>query len=109
MRGDMKKLLLLAGTALVAAGSANAADLPPRLAYKAPPPPIVAPVYNWTGFYVGGHFGGGWARKAWEERSDFDRGFGSICIIDGVALCPFEDLRQAPGSAFGQNGFVGSH
>ncbi len=32
-----------------------AADMAP--AYKAPPPPAPAPVYNWTGFYVGGAFG----------------------------------------------------
>src|SRR5436853_459410 len=117
----MKKLLLLAGTAIVAATvSANAADLPMR-AYKAPPPPpLVAPVYNWTGFYVGGHFGGGWAREAWEERSDFSSGtgFGSIghAIFDGVdctdgftTVCPFRDLANAPGSTFGQGGAVGSH
>ncbi len=112
----MKKFLIsgVAIAPLALACAANAADLP-RPAYKAPPP-VVAPVYNWTGFYIGGHFGGGWARKAWEERSDFDRGFGSVCfggleddIITRFAFCPFEDLSHAPGSAFGQNGFVGSH
>jgi outer membrane immunogenic protein len=40
-------------------GSALAADLP--LKAKAPPP-VVAPVYNWSGFYVGGELGGLWAR-----------------------------------------------
>jgi len=41
------------------AGVANAADLPPRPYTKAPPP-VTAPaiVYNWTGFYIGGHLGG---------------------------------------------------
>jgi outer membrane immunogenic protein len=41
---------------LAVSGSAFAADM----AVKAPPPaaPIASPVYNWTGFYVGGHFGG---------------------------------------------------
>jgi outer membrane immunogenic protein len=104
---DMKKLLLagLAGFAFLSFGSANAADLGPRPAYKAPPP-VLAPAYNWTGFYIGGHFGGGWARKAWEERSDFDNGFGGICFND---VCVFEDLNRATGSAFGQNGSVGSH
>lgn len=40
-------------------GVANAADLPPRPYTKAPPP-VTAPaiVYNWTGFYIGGHLGG---------------------------------------------------
>jgi len=52
----MKKILL--GTvALVALGStANAADLAARPYTKAPVG--VAPVYNWTGFYIGAHAGG---------------------------------------------------
>lgn len=37
--------------------SVNAADLP--AAYKAPPP--AAAPYNWTGFYIGGNLGYGWA------------------------------------------------
>jgi len=59
----MKKLLL-ATTALVAfagIGSASAADLP----VKAPPmAPVAAPVFSWTGFYIGGHLGYGW--QHWE-------------------------------------------
>lgn len=53
----MKKLLL--GTvAILALGSTSvlAADLPARTYTKAPP--IVAPVYNWNGFYIGAHVGG---------------------------------------------------
>lgn len=56
----MKKIALLAA-ALFALGfsvPANAADVPVRSPiYKAAP----APVFNWTGFYVGGHIGYGWA------------------------------------------------
>ena len=54
----MKKLLL-ATVALVALGAtapALAADLAARPYTKAPPP-IAAPIYNWTGFYIGGHIG----------------------------------------------------
>lgn len=55
----MKKILL--GTvALIALGmssSAFAADLGARVYTKAPPPPP-APIYNWTGFYIGAHIGG---------------------------------------------------
>lgn len=55
----MKKmtLALAAATALVSA-QAVAADLRP--VYKAPPAPVVAPYYNWSGFYLGAHIGGGW-------------------------------------------------
>jgi outer membrane immunogenic protein len=41
--------------AMIAAGSAMAADMP----LKAPPP--VLPVWSWTGFYAGGNLGYGWA------------------------------------------------
>jgi outer membrane immunogenic protein len=56
----MKKFLL--GTVAVAlvgmAAPALAADMP----YKAPPPaPYVAPIYDWTGFYIGGN--GGWGQS----------------------------------------------
>jgi outer membrane immunogenic protein len=54
----MKKFLL--GTvALVALGAtvpALAADLGARTYTKAPA--YMAPIYNWTGFYIGGHIGG---------------------------------------------------
>jgi outer membrane immunogenic protein len=56
----MKKLLL-AGVGVLAltfAAPATAADLPARMPAKAPV--YVAPVFSWTGFYVGGHLG--WAR-----------------------------------------------
>jgi len=56
----MKKFLL-ASTALVAfAAGAQAADLgAPRMPIAAA---VVAPAFNWTGFYVGAHLGYGWGR-----------------------------------------------
>ena len=56
----MKKLII--GTALAAIGSASAfaADLPMQ-SYKSPP--VVAQVYNWTGFYVGVNGGYGWGTQ----------------------------------------------
>src|SRR5262245_40947559 len=60
----MKKLTLVltAATALISA-PALAADLG-----RAPVRPVVAPVplFTWTGFYIGGHFGGGFGNKDWE-------------------------------------------
>jgi outer membrane immunogenic protein len=75
---------LLTTTALVGltAGAATAADLPRKA-----PPPVVAPpppLWNWTGFYVGGNVGPGWSRQQFgNENSDFgsfnntNAGFGS--------------------------------
>jgi outer membrane immunogenic protein len=53
----MKKVLLALVATAAFAGSASAADLAARPYTKAPPP--MAPVYNWTGFYIFGGAGGG--------------------------------------------------
>jgi outer membrane immunogenic protein len=63
----MKKALLcaVALTALTVA-PALAADLRARPpVYKAPPPP--APIWSWSGCYIGGHIGGGYA---WTENTN---------------------------------------
>jgi outer membrane immunogenic protein len=57
----VKKILLSVIAAAAFCGApALATDMPnrPAPAYKAPAP---APIYNWTGFYVGIEGGGGWA------------------------------------------------
>ena len=60
------KELLLASSALVFAGSAFAADLPVRMATKAP---VVAAVpYSWSGCYVGAHAGPDGARPTFTIR-----------------------------------------
>lgn len=46
--------------ALVAAVPAFAADMPARYA-KAPP--MVSPIYNWTGFYIGVNAGYGFSDR----------------------------------------------
>src|ERR1700720_4581799 len=55
----MKKFLLgtVAFVALGATVPALAADLAARPAYTKAPA-YMAPIYNWTGFYIGGHVGG---------------------------------------------------
>jgi outer membrane immunogenic protein len=61
----MKKLLFALPVIAAATGSAFAADLPARTYTKAPPP-VVSPVYNWSGFYAGINGGGGSARTCWD-------------------------------------------
>jgi len=61
----MRKLLLNgAALAALATGPAIAADLSVPPIFKAPPPP---PVFSWTGCYIGGHIGGGYA---WTENTN---------------------------------------
>ncbi len=55
----MKKLLLGTIGLVALSGSVLAADLPAR-PYKAPPV-VVAPIYDWSGFYIGGN--GGWGQS----------------------------------------------
>ncbi|WP_315834670.1 porin family protein [Bradyrhizobium prioriisuperbiae] len=55
----MKKVLLTTAFAFAGIVSASAADLAARPYTKAPPV-IAEPIYNWTGFYIGGNVGYGW-------------------------------------------------
>src|SRR3954454_14920686 len=59
-RGQNMKRLLLAGVALSVATAASAADMQARPYTKAPPPALVSPAYNWSGFYIGAMGGYGW-------------------------------------------------
>ena len=56
----MKNILLgtVAVISLTASSSVFAADLAARPYTKAPPFVAASPIYNWTGFYIGGHIGG---------------------------------------------------
>jgi outer membrane immunogenic protein len=57
----MKKLLLTSATfAALIAGPATAADQAARVHKRPRPVVVAAPVYSWTGFYVGGNVGGSW-------------------------------------------------
>ena len=51
----MKKFLLTTLALAVLAVPAHSADLGYRAPYKTP---YAAPIYNWTGFYIGAHAGG---------------------------------------------------
>ena len=56
----MKKLLIGTSVFMAFAGPAVAADIPARPT-KAPVMSAPQVIYNWTGFYIGGHVGGAFA------------------------------------------------
>jgi outer membrane immunogenic protein len=59
----MKQLLIAASLIAAGASTASAADLAARPYTKAPP--MVAAIYDWSGFYIGANGGGGWSHKCW--------------------------------------------
>src|SRR6476619_6976477 len=66
----MRTFLLGAAALLALAAPAAAADMPARTYTKAPaytPPQVI---YNWTGFYIGGHVGGAFAGDNTFQSSD---------------------------------------
>src|ERR1700674_4629232 len=65
-RNRMKKFLLATAglVALAMATPASAADLAARPYTKAPPP-VLAAIYDWGGFYIGADGGWGQARACW--------------------------------------------
>ena len=66
----MKKFLLatVGLAALGMAAPASAADLAARPYTKAPP--MVAAIYDWSGFYVGANGGWGSSRNCWNDATD---------------------------------------
>jgi outer membrane immunogenic protein len=70
----MKKLLLALTAVTAFTGSAIAAD-PPARTYTKAPPPVVAPIYSWAGFYIGLNGGGGSSHKCWNIEQSGPRFF----------------------------------
>ena len=66
----MKRLLLGAAALIAFAAPALAADMRPRTYTKAPAYTAPEAVYNWTGFYIGGHVGGAFAGNSSLQGSD---------------------------------------
>ena len=84
----MKKIFIagIAAAALFGA-PAIAADMPVKApVYKAP-----APVFSWTGCYVGANAGGGWSDKSWRDPP----------------AAPNDDLGSEKGSGFAGGGQIG--
>jgi outer membrane immunogenic protein len=69
---SMKRVAIaLVGVFALAVGSAGAADLPRRTAMPTKAP-AYAPIYNWTGLYLGLTGGGTWGHSAWSNPSTGD-------------------------------------
>jgi outer membrane immunogenic protein len=82
------KRILLTGVAMAALiGSAAAADLPRRVEMPAKAPAyLAAPIYNWTGFYLGINGGGGWGRSSWDSAGAPTGSFSTAgAVIGGTA------------------------
>ena len=73
----MKKILVgaIGAVALSMSAPASAADMAARPYTKAPP--MVAPIYDWTGFYIGANGGRGHSRNCWAAP-------GQTAVSDGV-------------------------
>jgi outer membrane immunogenic protein len=87
----MKKILLGAiGLLALGAAPAVAADLPARTYTKAPP--MMAAIYDWSGFYVGVDGGGGSSHNCWTNTNNL-----------GVATVPTatEGCHNATGGLVG--------
>lgn len=88
----MNRLLLGIVGVLATVTTSSAADLAARPYTKAAP--IVAPIYDWSGFYVGVNGGGGWSRKCWDiETANF---FGAV-----IAPRTAEGCHDATGGTVG--------
>jgi len=63
----MLRIGILASAAVLAVTTGSlAADLPTM---KGPPPAPVAPVFTWTGFYIGANVGGAWGSTNFEDNN----------------------------------------
>ncbi len=82
------------------ASAASAADLPERSWTKAPP--LVAPAFNWSGFYAGVNVGGGWY-----DGGNVTTSSNVISIVgpDNVVRVPASDSNQAGVTAGGLLGY----
>ena len=85
-----KLIAALAFTAALGTGGASAADLAMRPYTKAPV--FAEPLYNWSGFYVGGHVGGAWTTQEWTNTAN-TTAFGDLSFGQG--------FRQRGSGVFG--------
>jgi outer membrane immunogenic protein len=98
----MKDLCVVAVVSIASALSINAhalaADLPERLTYKAP---VVGPVWDWTGTYLGGGVGAKWADTTWTTTSIVYPFFAAV--VDRSSPRDYDSSGLRLGGYFGYN------
>jgi outer membrane immunogenic protein len=96
-----KSLIIVAAAAAILAAPAMAADLP----VKAPAytPAVVAPSYNWSGWYIGGNAGYGWLNN---ETAEIFPGSGTGNLFTFPAFPP-ATAQSSTISFSGSGGFGG--
>jgi outer membrane immunogenic protein len=83
--------ICVALAAMVAAGSAVAADL----AVKAPPRPLDV-AYNWSGFYIGGNVGGAWGTFDTSTRTVFSPiGYFDVASVPAVNAIGGQSIKPS--------------
>jgi len=111
MGANMRKFLLASSAiaALMVAAPAGAADMP----VKARPLPPPAPVFTWTGFYIGAHVGGAWGTTE-STLNSVSVNFDCPVVVDDLValqvLCPRDRTLSGfsiPISQTQTNGFLG--
>ena len=87
----MRKFLLVTASAVALTAPAFGADMssPQPMAYTKAP--MVAPVFTWTGLYLGGHGGYGWGR---------------LTAVDPTGVTPDSTVDTKGGVAGGQIGYL---
>lgn len=81
----MKKLLLATSCLALTSTASIAADLPMSMPAKAPV--MAAPVFSWTGCYVGAHVGGGTMTSNFESNGTNGKG----ALAGGQGGCNYQD------------------
>jgi outer membrane immunogenic protein len=85
-------VLLAAALSFGTVQAAIAADMP----IKAPSYVQTAPVFSWTGCYVGANVGGGWSTSGWNESDYYGNGVGAVA--GGQAGCNYQINRLVVGA-----------
>ncbi len=107
----MRRILLASVAGLAFSGvAAQAADLPARSMPVSPGPIIAAPIFTWTGFYVGLNAGGAWTGDRCNGFRPVDNtgatvpGFAAGCASRGSG----DDVAFTGGGQIGYNWQFGS-